>query len=140
METVPNASSEEELLKLREEGKISEAEYQDLRSAMSKRATAPEGPPERQHSDTVARHKRGKVALIVMLAGLLLPVLGYGMVAMSAGPNEGAAIAPWFFLGVALQLVGFVLGVSSWPDVYGKTTVLTISAIAALAVVLLALV
>jgi len=35
MENVPNISSEEELLALRDEGKISEAEYQDLLIAMS---------------------------------------------------------------------------------------------------------
>jgi hypothetical protein len=36
MENVSNVSSEEELLKLREEGKVSEAEYQDLLAAMRK--------------------------------------------------------------------------------------------------------
>ena len=30
MENIPNISSEEELLQLRNEGKINEAEYQDL--------------------------------------------------------------------------------------------------------------
>ena len=41
MHTIPNASSEEELLQLREEGKISEAEYQELLSAMSRSTPAP---------------------------------------------------------------------------------------------------
>lgn len=36
MESVPDISSEEELLKLREEGKISEDEYKDLLAAMRK--------------------------------------------------------------------------------------------------------
>jgi len=35
MENIPNISSEEELLALRDEGKISETEYQDLLIAMS---------------------------------------------------------------------------------------------------------
>jgi hypothetical protein len=37
MENVSNMSSEEELLKLREEGKVSEAEYQELLEAIHKR-------------------------------------------------------------------------------------------------------
>ena len=36
MQTIPNVSSEEELLQLREEGKISEAQYHDLLAAMRK--------------------------------------------------------------------------------------------------------
>jgi hypothetical protein len=38
MEKIPNVSSEEELLKLREEGKINEGEYDQLLSAMNKSA------------------------------------------------------------------------------------------------------
>lgn len=36
MESIPNISSEEELVKLRDEGKVSEAEYEQLRKAMEK--------------------------------------------------------------------------------------------------------
>ena len=128
MESVPNVSSEEELLGLRNEGKISEAEYQDLLSAMSSSAPAPQGPVQPQPSEAAATHRRGRTALIIMLVGFLLPALGYGILAMLlAGPK----IAPWFFLALAFQIVAFALGVSSWRDVYAKATVTTISVIAA---------
>jgi hypothetical protein len=130
MQTIPNVSSEEELLQLREEGKISEAEYQDLRSAMSRSTPAPEEPIQTQPSDAAAKHKRGKTALTIMFFGLALPALGFGILAlMLARPNQSVAIGPWFFLAVAFQIVAFALGVSAWPNAYAKATVITISVI-----------
>ena len=131
MQSAPNVSSEQELLQLREEGKISEDEHQDLLSAMSSSAPAPQEPVQPQPSDAQAKHKRGRIALILMLVGLVLPALGFGILAlMLAGPNESLAIGPWFFLGLAFEIVAFALGVSAWPDAYAKATVITISVIA----------
>ena len=70
MESVPNASSEEELLKLREEGKISEREYEDLLGAIrsppaESRPTRPPGEPQFQ-----AFRKR------IFIGGLVISVLG----------------------------------------------------------------
>jgi hypothetical protein len=45
-------------------------------------------------------------------------------------PNMHAAIAPWFFLGVALEIAALVIGIIAWPDVFAKATVVvTISVI-----------
>lgn len=137
MQTIPNVSSEEELLQLREEGRISEAEYQDLLSAMRTSAPALEEPVQPQPSDAAAKHKRGKTALTIMFVGLALPASGYGILTlMFAGPDQGLAISPWFFLAVAFQIVAFALGLSAWPDVYAKATVITISVIAAVVLLL----
>ena len=131
MHTIPNVSSEEELLQLREEGKISEAEYQDLLSAMRTSAAALQEPIQPQPSDAQAKHKRGRIALTIMFVGLVLPALGFGFLAlMLAGPNQSVAIGPWFFLTLAFEIVAFALGISAWPDAYGKATVVTISVIA----------
>lgn len=140
MEPATNASSEEELFQLRNEGKISETEYNDLRAAMAKSARGLEEPARPSASDEAFKHKRGKTALVVMLVGLSLPALGFGILAMSAGPNQAVAIGPWFFLGVAFEIVAFALGVSSWPDIHAKITVIILSAFATFGVVLFSLV
>jgi hypothetical protein len=46
-----------------------------------------------------------------------------------AGPNQRPAIGCWSFLALALEIVAFALGVSAWPDAYGKASVITISVI-----------
>ena len=131
MQSAPNVSSEQELLQLREEGKISEDEYQDLLSAMSSSAPAPQEPVQPQTSDAQAKHRRGRIALTIMFVGLVLPALGFGFLAlMLAGPNQSVAIGPWFFLTLAFEIVAFALGISAWPDAYGKAAVMTISVIA----------
>lgn len=127
METVSNVSSEEELSQLRDEGKISESEYKDLLDAMSKAPLKAVEGPKPGPEVPPAKRKRGKIALTLMLLGIILPVICFLAVQM-LGPEY---IAPWFFLAVAFQIVAFALGVSSWPDAYGKATVITISVIAA---------
>ena len=137
MESVSNISSEEELLQLRDEGKISEAEYNDLLAAMRK------PPPnnveeEVPHFIDTARTKRkqGKVAFVLMLVGIILPAVLFlliGMALRAHEPGTGLAIGSWFFLGVAFEIGAFVFGVISWPDVYGKATVAVVAALAVIA-------
>lgn len=139
MDKISNISSEEELLQLRNDGKISEAEYCDLRSAMARSARRPEEPAQPRACGAASKHNRGRIALIVMLAGVVLPALGYAVAQMLAGPNQHPAIGPWFFVGVAFQVVGFALGISAWPDAYAKATVITISAIGVFVILLISL-
>jgi len=63
MENLSNVSSEEELLQLRNEGKISEDEYEELRSAMRKSAKPEVEPPLAPTNKAKLKHKLAKVAL-----------------------------------------------------------------------------
>ncbi|MCK4292359.1 MAG: hypothetical protein KAY65_04125 [Planctomycetes bacterium] len=140
MENVTNISSEEELLGLRNEGKISEAEYQDLLTAMRKPSSngGEEAAPEIEKAKS--KRKLGKIAFVLMLAGILLPVIPFFAIELLSGPNTRAAIGPFFFLGAAFEIAAFVTGVLSWPDVYGKASVLTTSILAVLSVLLIVLI
>ena len=70
MENVSNVSSEEELLKLREEGKISEQEYEELLGTIRRSPvnnSSVESPAEPQFQ---AFHKR------IMVGGLIMSIVG----------------------------------------------------------------
>ena len=133
MENVSNISSEEELLQLRNEGKISDAEYQDLLATMRK--PSPNGNEDTAPEIDKAKSKRklGKIAFALMLTGIILPAFFYFMIELLTGPNTRPAIGPVFFLGVAFEIAAFVMGVISWPDVFGKATLATIAALAVVA-------
>jgi hypothetical protein len=135
MEHAMDINSEEELLQLRDEGKISEAEYNDLLAAIRK------PPPENVEEfptaadDARTKRKQGRIAFVLMLVGIIVPAVLYWLSEMAAqahDANTHAAIGPWFFLGVAFEIAAFVLGVIAWPNVYGKVTVITISALTVL--------
>ena len=75
MENVSSISSEEELLGLREEGKISEGQYQDLRAAMKKASPNNKGAPDMSlacpaKSEILALRKR------VLISGIVICVIG----------------------------------------------------------------
>ena len=72
MENLSNISSEEELMKLLEEGKISQAEYEELHTAMI------ENPNEKSSLETCvpeSKDKLGKRAFILMLAGIIYAIV-----------------------------------------------------------------
>ena len=137
MNSVPNVSSEEELLQLRNDGRISQAEYSDLLKAMK----TPPAKSEARILDTdrsKAKRRQGKIAFTFLLVGIILPVVCYFTleILIATGPNVHPTIAPWFFLGLAFEIAAFVLGVISWPDVFGKAAALTTSVLFVLIVVL----
>lgn len=70
MENVSNVSSEEELLQLRNEGKISEDEYEELRSAMRKSAKLDVEAPTAVTDEAKSKRKLGKIVFFLMLAGI----------------------------------------------------------------------
>ncbi|MHC4154712.1 MAG: hypothetical protein ACYST6_07300 [Planctomycetota bacterium] len=118
-------SSEEELAKLRDEGKVSEAEYEQLRQAMQRTAESQgEGAPAAGEQGK-SKHKRGKIAFALMLVGIIGPFLLYFVAHLLAPPEPngqlrlGAALLPAF----ALEVAAFAMGIMAWPDVFAKAAV-----------------
>jgi len=72
MEDISNISSEEELLQLRNEGKISEDEYEELRSAMRKSAKPDFEPPPVATDSSKSKRRLGKIAFCLMLLGIVV--------------------------------------------------------------------
>jgi len=139
MEGISNVSSEEELLQLHNEGKISETEYQDLLAAMRK--PSPESNEHAPPGMDKAKSKRklGKIAFVLMLAGIVLPVVLSLLLASRPGEmNTTFRRLNLFPISGIFGIAAFVLGVISWPDVYGKATVITISALTVLALLFMA--
>lgn len=128
-----NISSEEELLQLLEEGKISEAEYNDLLGTMRKSMPGEPEEPATQPDKAGSKRRLGKIAFYLMLAGIILPSIGFVFSSAATGWGEMDVIFDaCFFACVLLQLLAFVFGVVSWPDVFGKATIATILALAAI--------
>ena len=131
MRDVSNISSQEELLELRNDGKISQAEYDDLLGAMEKLPRA--GIQGRTSEGDIqdSRHRLGKIAFYLMLAGIVVPVLVFPVCFAITGGGEGDVIFDvCLVLCVLVEIPAFVIGVISWPDVLGKATVATIAIMA----------
>ena len=182
MENISNVSSEEELLQLRNESKISEAEYQDLLAAIQKATKVDTEPAAPEADKARSKRKLGKIAFVLMLLGIIFALVGLAGLALGAatavgervevtaaelGGSQGSPITAedaaerqkdieqragqarvasgekcmWmylatvscFVLGLVFGIAAFVFGVISWPDVFGKATVATISAMLVLA-------
>ena len=126
MENTSNISSEEELSELRNEGKISKAEYQDLLSAIRKPRTEldkdelPGDIKERWYWHT---NIAGIVSIIISLAGLLypLPHIVY--------QPKNVNLSPCFWFTFQVEIVACALGFVSWKTKFGKVGA-TISSIA----------
>ncbi|MHC4693067.1 MAG: hypothetical protein ACYS67_10030 [Planctomycetota bacterium] len=126
-----NISSEEELFQLREEGKISEAEYNDLLGTMSKSTPGEPREPATQSDMERSKRRLGKTSFYLLLAGIILPALAFFVCSAATSWGDMDVIfAACFFACVLFQLLAFVFGVVSWPDVFGKATVATILALA----------
>jgi len=134
MENTPNVSSEEELLELHNEGKISEDEYEELRDAMRKSTKLNVEPPTAETDMAKSKPKLGKIAFVLMLAGIVLgPVCFciFGYMFPASLPEHG----PWLLLvGLPLEIAAFVMGVIGWPDASAKATVVTVSVLLVLLV------
>ncbi|MBN2271415.1 MAG: hypothetical protein JXN61_12420 [Sedimentisphaerales bacterium] len=127
MESAANISSEQELLQLRSEGKITETEYQDLLGAMSRTAPAAEEASAPTTTEQTAKRNLGKTAFCLMLAGIILPTIVFLISFAATGGGEGDVIfSVCLALCVLLELPALVFGVISWPDTLGKATVASI--------------
>ena len=124
MKNASNISSEEELLELRNDGKISQAEYDDLLCAMEKPPALGADIPTLESSIQDLKRKQGKIAFYLMLAGIIVPIVSFFICFAISGGGEGDVIFNvCFFLCVLIEIPAFVFGVISWPDVLGKATV-----------------
>ena len=134
MDSVSDVSSEEELLRLRNEGRISEAEYRDLLGAMKRQPPSDDQVGVPESDEAASKRKYGKIAFCLLLAGIVLPMVSFLDCFLISGGGEGDVIfSGCLWLCMLLETLAFVFGVVSWPDVLGKTTVATVSAMAALA-------
>ena len=124
MKNVSNISSEEELLELRNEGKISEAEYQDLLETMKKASRSRGEKLVPEIDKTKSKRKLGIIAFVLMLMGIILPIAWFLFIELlvESEPDTHAAIGPSFFLGLAHELAALVMGVIAWSDDFGKGT------------------
>ena len=94
-----------------------------------------------QDSTQDSKRKQGKIAIYLMSAGLILPILCFVISYMvseyfSLGEMD-IVTAICFALCVFLEVPAFVLGVISWPDVLGKATVTTISVLTGILILFL---
>jgi peptidoglycan/LPS O-acetylase OafA/YrhL len=123
MEHTPDISSEEELSRLRDEGKVSEAEYEELRAAM--RTTAERERKSEAPEQPRSKRRRGKIAFALMLVGIIGPFLLYSAVNLLAPPepNWGRSPGTELLAALALEVAAFAMGISAWPDVFAKAAV-----------------
>jgi hypothetical protein len=132
MEDLSNVSSEEELLQLRNEGKITEDEYEELLETLRKTTSPDIGPDVPETNKAKSKRKLGIIAFVLMLTGIVLPVACYFIVellAQATAENAHAAIGPWFFLGLVLEIAALGTGIASWADPFGKAAVIASSLI-----------
>lgn len=80
---------------------------------------------------TASKRRFGKIAFYLMLAGIVLPFLGFFVCSWTSyymGLGEmDVVFTCCLILCVLIEIPAFVFGVISWPDVFGKATVATIS-------------
>lgn len=133
MKNASDISSEEELLQLRAEGKISDAQYEELLGAIRKAPSKEQPESATQASECKAKHKGGRIAFTVMLVGFVLPVICFLALQMSAPENVGISIGPWFYLSLALEMGALVMGILAWPDMFAKAAVITIAVVTVIA-------
>jgi len=110
MDIASNASSEQELLQLRNEGKITETEYQELLAAVKKPPASDQDLQDRSHSCSAS-------PLRMLERGNIPPVLWIGLVSLAlmvVGKVLGAfQVGPFILVDAALSaalLVGLYLG------------------------------
>ena len=136
MENVSNISSEEELLQLRNDVKITEDDYNDLLNAMRTRP-ADNGIYTNVTGKSKSTSKIGKIAFLLMLVGIILPFSCFFIIDTLTPPNAGVFIGPWFFLGLALEITALTMGIKSWSNDYGKAATIASGIIIVLAIFLI---
>jgi len=123
MEDISNVSSEEELLELRNEGKLSEDEYQQLLAAMRKPSPSSDEEAAPEIDKAKSKRKLGIIAFVLMLAGIVLPVvciLLLSVVGWFLGLNLFFKIGLWLFPGVVLEIAALGIGIAAWANPFGK--------------------
>lgn len=99
---------------------------------MRKPSAKPSEPAEFR-DDVAFKQQYGKIASCLMLAGVVVPTTVFLVsFAITGGGERDVIFSACFALCVLLELAAFVCGVISWPNIYAKTTVVTIAAVALL--------
>ncbi len=130
MEDLSNVSSEEELLELRNEGKITEDEYGELLETLRKTGKVDVGPTVPEITKATAKCKLGITAFVLMLAGIVLPVVCILLLHFVVGWFPGLYfLGLWLFLGVVLEIAALGIGIAAWTDPFGKAAVIASSLI-----------
>jgi hypothetical protein len=112
----------------------SQTEYDDLLGATKKPTSAGTVAPAPQSGKASSKHRFGVIAFYLMLAGIVVPIVIFSICFAITGGGEGDVIfSVCYFLCILFEIPAFVFGVISWQDVFGKTTVATISAMLVLA-------
>jgi hypothetical protein len=123
---------------------ISQAEHDKIFSIMEKLFRGGADIPPYQSGIQDSKCKQGKIAIYLMSAGFILPILCFiisYMISEQFGLGEMDVVtAICFALCVFLEAPAFVLGVISWPDVLGKATVTTISVLIGILILVLSLI
>ncbi len=106
MENISNVSSEEELLQLRNEGKISENEYEELLKTLRKSAKVDVGPAGPGESKPVSTSGLAIASLVFSLVGPIgcIPAIICGHLALGKVKKEPAV------QGRGLALAGLIIG------------------------------
>ncbi|MHC4881582.1 MAG: hypothetical protein ACYTEN_07010 [Planctomycetota bacterium] len=117
-------TSEQELKQLLDEGRITEEEYKELLEAIRQKETVqkPVDVPQ-QPTDPKPRTGYGKAALILMIAGVLMPIaaLAAHFVIMYAGVRLGMFLfLPFLLLGIFCLFLAFIFGIIGWKTAGGK--------------------
>ena len=140
MDSTSYASSEEELLRLRNEGKISEAEYGELLKAMHKPSPKEAEATVTGDGKNTSKQRLGKIALCLMVAGIVLPtwvfLISFAISSVGGLGEMDKVFSGCLVLCILLELPAFIFGVNSWPDAYGKATVITLSVVVGFIVLL----
>ena len=134
-------TSQQELKQLLDEGKVTEEEYYELKQAMDQKNKEKPVEHEKGENKSQSAHKLGKIALALTLCGIVLPAIGFWSVnamAHSRDSNMNAAIGPWFFLFWGMELSGFVMGIISWKNGFGKAAAITAGILLLLSVLFIA--
>ncbi len=135
-----NITSEQQLKELLNEGKITQAEYDELQDAMRQKDEPESNVVVSNVSSKNHKHLCGKIALVLMLLGIILPVIGYAavdLVTKALSEQSGATLAPWFFLAVVIEIAALVMGIIAWPDPFGKAAVIASSIMLVLMILIL---
>ncbi len=122
MDNVKNISSQEELLKLRNEGKITEAEYKELLSEISK--VPKKLPMVEINSQPVKGKGLGIASFILSIAGILVPFLIFiimsNFIKKNPSDDNKTLIIILLFLTFVTEIIALVLGILSWKTTFGK--------------------
>jgi len=122
-------TSEQELKQLLDEGRVTQEEYQELKQAMAERDAEKKSDCDINIKGNfqleLCSQDLGKLALILALGGIILPMLGYTAVDLLAGPDAGASLGPWVFLFYGMEIPALVIGSLSWKTVFGKAGTVT---------------